>query len=60
MQIRVNPTLSFKDAYKITFKHKDNFSGRARRSEFWNFVLLFQVYLIIILYTFVNFFVQSK
>ena len=47
MQIRANPTLSFKDAYKITFKHKDNFSGRARRSEFWNYCLFFFIQFII-------------
>ena len=37
---QVNPSITFADSIKICFKKYKDFTGRARRSEFWYFYLL--------------------
>ena len=45
--MRSRDRLSFWEGNKTCFYNFFKYNGRARRSEFWNFVLLFQVNLII-------------
>ena len=47
MIVKANPPLTFKEAIIECFKKIIKFSGRSRRSEFWNFCLFFLIFIII-------------
>ena len=47
MNMRIEPRITFKEAIVDCFKKMKQIKGRSRRSEFWNFYLLFILELII-------------
>lgn len=47
--VKALPTVGFAEATKKGFKNLFNFSGRARRSEFWWFVAPWSILLLIVL-----------
>ena len=57
--MRSRDRLSFWEGNKTCFFNSFKFNGRARRSEFWNFALLFSVYIIIFVLL-INIFIARK
>ena len=47
MIIKAKPPLTFKEAVIECFKKIIKFSGRSRRSEYWNYFLFFLIYIIV-------------